>query len=120
MPTLLLKLKHVPDDEHIEICELLEQNDISYYETNVGFWGIGMAAIWLHNSEQLKQAHDILNEYMSKRQVAAQKAYDEALASGEVRTLYSTFKQQPVTFLLYCCALAIILGLSTLPFLGLL
>jgi hypothetical protein len=118
MPTLLLKLKNVPDDEHIEICELLEQNQISHYETNAGFWGIGMAAIWLRDPEQLNAAHELLNEYMKNRQVSAKQAYEEALQSGQVRTLLNTFQQQPLIFTLYCLGLFIIVALSTLPFLG--
>ncbi|MFT6153778.1 MAG: hypothetical protein ACJAYK_002403 [Crocinitomicaceae bacterium] len=118
MPTLLLKLKNVPDDEHIEICELLEQNQISYYETNVGFWGIGMAAIWLRDPNQLNASHELLNEYMKNRQVAARHAYEEALQSGQVRTLLNTFQQQPLMFILYCLGLVVIVGLSTLPFLS--
>ena len=119
MSTLLLKLKNVPDDEHLEVRELLENNEIHFYETNVGFWGIGMAAIWLHNAEQLNEAHELLNKYMHERQVVAKEAYDEALNTGEARTLVSTFKQQPVTFVLYCAALIGIVALSILPFLGL-
>jgi hypothetical protein len=120
MPTLLLKLKNVPEDEYTEICELLEQNQISHYETNVGFWGIGMAAIWLRDPEQLTAAHELLNEYTKSRQVAAKQAYEQALQSGQARTLLNTFQQQPLIFILYCLGLFVIIALSTLPFLGML
>jgi hypothetical protein len=118
MPTLLLKLKNVPDDEHTEVCELLEEKQIDYYETNVGFWGIGMAAIWLRDPDQLDESYALLNEYTKNRQVAAQQAYEEALETGQARTIWNTFKQQPGMFVLYCLALFIILGLSILPFTG--
>lgn len=118
MPTLLLKLKNVPDDEHLEVCELLDSNNIEYYETGVGFWGIGMAAIWLRDPSQLDIAHRLLNDYMRSRQQSAQKVHKEAVESGEVRTLLTTFKQQPVTFILYCLAMVIIAGLTIIPFIG--
>jgi hypothetical protein len=118
MPTLLLKLKNVPEDEHIEVCELLEQNNIPYYETNVGFWGIGMAAIWLYDNTQIAAAHELLNRYTQQRQVVAKEAYEQALVSGEARTILGTFKQQPLMFMLYLLALIGIAGLSILPFLG--
>lgn len=118
MPTLLLKLKNVPDDEHLEVCELLEENEIPYYETNVGFWGIGMAAIWLYDDAQLAAAHELLNSYTQQRQVVAKEAYEQAVKSGELRTLFGTFKQQPFMFLLYMIALVGIAALSVFPFLG--
>jgi len=120
MPTLLLKLKHVPEDEHAEICELLESNQIAYYETNVGFWGVGMAGIWLNDSDQLDQAQSLLQKYMEQRQVKAREAYEQAIADGTARTLFSTFRQQPVMFILYVIIIGFVIGLTTLPFLGLL
>jgi len=120
MPTLLLKLKNVPDDEHEEICVLLEENQIAYYETTVGFWGVGMAGIWLRDEGQLEQAQSLLQTYMQQRQVSARENYEQALSEGTARTLFSTFKQQPVTFVLYLLAIGIVAALTTLPFLGLL
>lgn len=120
MAALLLRLRHVPEDEYQEVCDLLEENDLPFYETQVGFWGIGTAAIWLHDSEQLPQARALLEEYMANRQVKAKAAYQQALAAGEVRTWWGTFKAQPVMFLVYFLVVVFILGISTLPFLGLL
>lgn len=120
MPTLLLKLKNVPEDEHADVCELLEDNNIHYYETNVGFWGVGMAGIWLRDESQLKEAQGLLQDYMAERQVKARENYEQALEDGTARTLFSTFKQQPVMFILYLCLIAFVVGLTTLPFLGVL
>ena len=120
MPTLLLKLKNVPEDEHAEVCELLESHNIQFYETNVGFWGVGMAGIWLRDESQLEDAQGLLQSYMQQRQVSAREAYEQALQEGTARTLLSTFKQQPVMFVFYLLIIAFIVGLTTLPFLGLL
>lgn len=119
MAALLLRLKNVPEDEYQDVCALLEKHDIAFYETNVGFWGVGMAAIWLQDKDQLAQAHDILNEYMQTRQASVQAEYEKAKQLGQVRTLLSTFLQQPITFVLYVAAILGILALSLLPFLGL-
>ena len=119
MPTLLLKLRNVPEDEYEEVCALLNEHDIHFYETKVGFWGIGMAGLWLRDNQQLAQAQQLLAEYMTKRQVRAKEAYEESIREGTNRTLLSTFKQQPVTFLLYLLALVVVLGLTIWPFLGL-
>jgi hypothetical protein len=74
----------------------------------------------LRDPNQLNAAHRLLNEYMKNRQVAAKQAYKQALDSGQVRTLLNTFQQQPLMFILYCLGLVVIIGLSTLPFLGML
>lgn len=119
MAALLLRLKNVPEDEYHDVCALLQQHEIAFYETNVGFWGVGMAAIWLQDENQLDQAHTILNEYMQTRQASVQAEYEKAKLQGQARTLMSTFMQQPVTFVLYVAAIVGILALSLLPFLGL-
>ena len=118
MPTLLLKLRNIPEDEYEEVCALLNEHDIHFYETKVGFWGIGMAGLWLRDNQQLEQAQQLLSGYMAKRQVRAKEAYEESIIEGTNRTLLSTFKQQPVTFLLYLLALVVVLGLTIWPFLG--
>ena len=120
MGALLLRLKHVPEDEYQEVCQLLEEHDLSFYETKAGFWGVGMAAIWLSDESQLPQAHALLNEYAQSRQAKMQSEREQALLDGKARTLASTFAQQPVTFTLYLLAMVAILALSVLPFLGLL
>ncbi|MFT5592496.1 MAG: hypothetical protein ACI8SR_000855 [Oceanicoccus sp.] len=120
MGALLLRLKHVPEDEYQEVCDLLNAHDLAYYETTSGFWGVGMAAIWLNDAAQLPKAHDVLNDYMRNRQMKMQADFEQAQQQGESRTLSSTFAAQPVTFVLYVLAVIGILALSILPFLGLL
>lgn len=118
MGTLLLRLKNVPEDEYYEVCHLLAEHEIEYYETTAGFWGVGMAAIWLSDGSQLNKAHDLLNEYMHNRQQKMKAELESARQQGQVRTLVSTFHQQPVTFVLYLLALVGILALSVMPFLS--
>lgn len=120
MGILLLRLKNVPEDEYVEVCELLEEHELGYYETTSGFWGVGMAAIWLSHADDLEKAHTILNEYMQNRQTKMQADFETALEKGEARTWLSTFTQQPATFILYLLAMMGILALTLLPFFGLL
>ncbi|EAT11944.1 hypothetical protein HF888_11200 [Bermanella marisrubri] len=119
MAQLLLKLRNVPEDEYLEVCQLLNDNDIPFYETNVGFWGIGVAAIWLNRDDDLPQAQQLLSEYMEQRQRQAQADYQAAIESGTQRTWWSTFSQQPFMFILYILIIGFILGLTIMPFLSL-
>jgi hypothetical protein len=118
MGALLLRLKNVPEDEYEEVCHLLDEHGVSFYETKVGFWGVGMAAIWISDDSQLSQAHALLNDYTQARQARMQAQREQALKEGEARTLASTFARQPLTFTLYLLAMIAILALSVLPFLG--
>ena len=116
MPELLFNLRNVPDDEQAEVRQLLADNTIEFYETSAGFWGIGTVAIWLKTDRQLSQAKQLLHEYQITRQQAAQQAYSEAKANGEIKNVYQMFKQQPVTISVYLLIIAALLTFMLAPF----
>ncbi len=119
MPELLFNLKNVPEDEYQEVCELLQENDIHYYQTHKGFWGLGTEAIWLKSDEQLMDAKTLLHGYMVERQKKAQENHQTDIEQGNVRTLFSTFKDQPMMFVLYTLAILVLVILTVSPFLAL-
>ena len=47
MATLLLNLRHVPEDEADDVRALLDANGIAWYETQPSRWGISGGGIWL-------------------------------------------------------------------------
>ncbi len=116
MPELFLKLKQVPEDEYHDVVDFLEENSIEYYETNAGFWGLGMAGIWLSNSEQYNKAHELLFYYQKARQVSAQEEYQQSKEDGNQRTLWSTFKLQPGYFVLYLVIIVGLVAVTVSPF----
>jgi hypothetical protein len=119
MAHMLINLRHVPEDEQNEIRGLLDENEIKYYETNAGFWGIGTVAIWLSSDEQLVTAKALLQDYQQERSIRVRAEYEEAKKNGEAHTILSTFKTQPVLFTLYLALIALILGFFLLPFISL-
>ncbi len=119
MPELLLNLKNVPEDEYQEVCELLQENDIHYYQTHKGFWGLGTEAIWLKNGGQLVEAKTLLHHYMVARQEQAKASHQQEREQGNERTLFSTFKDQPMMFVLYTLAIFVLVVLTVSPFLAL-
>ncbi len=119
MPQLLLKLKQVPEDEYLQVVEILQTHNIEHYETNAGFWGLGMAAIWLNDTAQYDQACELLNEYYKARQNSAREEYQQAKADGTLRTLWSTFQRQPGYFVLYVAIIVGLIALTVSPFLAL-
>ncbi len=116
MTTLLFKLNGVPDDEADEVRELLESHDIDFYETEQGRWRISVAAIWLRDREQEDMARALLREYQQQRyeQFAEERAALEA--QGLIGSLWQRFLQQPVLCIMTLLSVAIVLGITLLPF----
>lgn len=119
MSVLLFKLRHVPDDEANDIRELLESNDLDYYETSAGNWGISTPAIWLNNQDDLEKAKTLIDKYQHERGKNQREAYTQLKNSGEDKTILDVFKENPFRFFAYILIVLIILYFSTRPFLNL-
>lgn len=118
MAKLLFKLRDVPEDEAYEIRELLTENDIAFYETHAGNWGIGMAGIWIKDDNQHQQAMVLLNEYQDLRQKKMQNEYSELHHSGKAPTLLSNMRENPLRFIVYIFSIAVILYITVMPFIN--
>lgn len=113
MPVLLYKLNGVPPDEATEIRQLLEDNNILFYETSSGNWGVSLAAIWLSDESCLERAQHILREYQKKRQIRVRGEYLQSVSS---KSKLSLLTDNPLRFLLYITFVLLILYFSTIPF----
>ncbi len=71
MSHLLYRLNQLPEDEIVEIRQLLEDAEIEFYETSSGNWGISLAAIWLPDDSQLTEAKSLLENYHRYRAESA-------------------------------------------------
>ncbi|NRB40804.1 MAG: hypothetical protein HRU20_20420 [Pseudomonadales bacterium] len=113
MAKLLCRLSHMPLDEKLDICELLDAQDIQYYETQAGFWGVGVAALWLSNPDQFDRALQKFDEYQVLRfEQATQRCMDE----GRPKDLWQVFCQKPILFTLCLLVIGGILAISIYPF----
>lgn len=116
MARLLFRLTNVPDDEAMEIRQLLEENAIHFYETDAGRWKVGVDAIWLPDDTQYGQARAILDDYQQERTKKQQLVYAELEASGEAPTLAQKIAAHPIRFLAQVIAIIFILCVSIVPF----
>ena len=112
MALLLFSLRHVPDDEAADVRELLEENQIDFYETNAGNWGISMPAIWLRDEQQLEQARLLINDYQELRRITIQEEYARQKQSGEANTFLKNLWHYPVQTILFIAAIILVLYLS--------
>ncbi len=118
MSVLLFKLNGVPDDEAEDIRRLLDENELSYYETNAGKWGISTAAIWLIDEGQLQQAHILIGEYEKERMVRVRKEFEQLKSEGKSDTILGNFIRHPVQFIIYVVVIALVFYVSLKPFIA--
>lgn len=116
MAILLFRLGNVPDDEAIEIRELLETNDIYFYETTAGRWRLGVDAIWLTDNTNEERARALIKQYQIERTANQKKNYAELVEQGNAPTLWQNFCKSPLRFIALIVAVIFVLALTLLPF----
>ena len=119
MPTLVFRLRNVPEDEANDIRHLMEESQLDWYETSAGNWGIAMPGIWVSNDSDQDTARDLINSYQQTRQVERRDDYQRAVDSGTATSLAQRVREQPmrVTGIVIFCLF--ILYVSINPFLQL-
>lgn len=116
MARLLFKLAQVPDDEAQEIRELLTREEIRFYETDAGFFRVGLDAIWLADAEQEARARELLMAYQQERSQLQQENYARLVEAGQVSNMWQHFCAQPLRFIALVVAIIFVAGLTLLPF----
>jgi len=119
MSKLLFRLRHVPEDEAEEVRTMLEQNGIEFFETFAGNWGISLPALWLKDESQFEMARELLDIYQEERRVRIRLEYEQNRARGELPSLWQSFRENPVKFLVYTSLAALVLYLSIIIFVAL-
>jgi len=121
MSVQLFKLRNVPDDEAEEIRQLLKENNIEFYETPAGNWGISMPALWLNdaNAHKLDRAKALIETYQEERAVRKRAEYEQLKREGKDRTIFDVIRERPLEVLFYLLIASLVLYFSTKPFLDL-
>lgn len=112
MSKLLFRLRNVPEDEAQDVRELLESNDITYFETSAGNWGISLPAIWTNESEKFEFARGLIDEYQTERTLRLRREYELSKERGEARTLWHSFRESPIKFIVFSSLIGAVLYLS--------
>lgn len=119
MPTLVFRLRNVPEDEANDVRALMDDTDLDWYETSAGNWGIAMPAIWVSNDGDADKARQLINAYQRDRQSTMRGNYQQELDQGRVVSFTQRLKDHPVRvagLVLFCL---FILFVSINPFLQL-
>ena len=116
MARLLFKLAQVPDDEAQEIRMLLNEHQINYYETDAGFFRVGLDAIWLADGAQEQRARELIHAYQAERAIRQQQNYAQLVEAGQAPSMWQHFCAQPLRFMALVIAIIFVAGLTLLPF----
>ena len=119
MSALLFSLKNVPSDEADEVRELLAANGLEFYETPAGRWGISAPALWLRNSDELSKARTLIDAYQKARSARQRLEYEALKSAGNHKTVWRSFRENPVRAVVYLAVVAFVLYFSIKPFFGL-
>ncbi len=116
MSVLLFNLRGVPKDEADDIRALLAENNIPWYETPPGNWGISLPAIWLRDESLLPRAKTLIDEYQKQRYARVHGEYEQLRREGRHKTLRGVIRENPLRFLVYVAIIVAILYFSIKPF----
>ncbi|MGM0693804.1 MAG: DUF6164 family protein [Pseudomonadota bacterium] len=119
MAVLLFHLRNVPEEEAEEVRRLLDEHGIDTFETRAGFWGLGVAAIWLRDRRELTRARELIDAYQQALGERVRREHDALAERGDAPTLWRRLGRQPTRTLLLGLLVVAVLALSLLPFLWL-
>ncbi len=112
MTLLLFKLRGVPEDEADEVRELLTAQDIDFYETSAGNWGMSMPALWLRDAVDLEKARYLLNDYQQQRFLTSREDYLQRKKSHQQQTWLKSFKEKLSLYCAYLFAMGLVIYVS--------
>jgi len=116
MATLLFRLNQVPEDEAEDIRQLLDDAGFDVYETSAGFFGLGVAAIWLRDRNDASRALALIDNYQQQRAETMQSDYQDRIANGEEVGFWQQSLQHPFRSLAVLAIIALVLAAIMLPF----
>jgi len=116
MAKLLFKLNGVPDDEANEVREVLETNQVDFYETSAGMWGLSFAGIWLKDESQFDSARQLVDEYQQKRYENAVEKRRLAEENGESTPWLVSIFHHPLKITAVLFFVCLVLYLTVAPF----
>jgi hypothetical protein len=119
MAKLIFSLRNVPEDEANDIRALLGANDIEFYETPPGNWGISSPGIWLKHNDDSQQAKQLIEAYQQQRSIAERDKYRQLRREGKHRTIVDVIKEDPLRAVVYIAIVALVLYVSIKPFIHL-
>jgi hypothetical protein len=118
MAKLAFRLNNVPVEEADLVRSLLVDQEIDFYETTAGRWGISVAAIWVKTDEEFTRARELIEQFQVGHSRAMRDQYAEDVNAGRVPTLWQLLRSSPVIFITYWLLIGAVVVISVLPIYG--
>ena len=98
---------------------MLDANQIEFYETPPGLWGLSLPGLWIRDESRREQAQELIARYQQESMVRAREHYEELKAQGLQATLWDALKLHPLRVIGVVVGITFILYLTLFPFLHL-
>lgn len=92
---------------------MLTAHHIDFYETSAGMLGISLPAIWLRQQDDLPMARQLFAAYQQERSIRQRALYEERKRQGQQPGFLLYNLQNPLRFIVLCCAAALVIYVST-------
>lgn len=112
MAKLIFSLRGVPEDEAMEVRQLLTEQNIDFYETSAGNWAISMPGLWLKNTDDLERAQNLLNAYQQQRYITQRALYLQLKQAGQHKTLLKAVLERPLLYAVYILVMLMVVYAS--------
>ena len=112
MAILFFSLRGVPEDEADDVRNLLTVNEIDFYETSAGSWGISMPAIWLYRNDDLEKIRPLFDEYQRNRTLNQRTLYRQLKQQGKTNDFLHYNLRKPLRFIIYSGAMVLTVYIS--------
>ena len=66
MSALIFRLRNVPEDEAMQVRDLLDEHRIDWFETAAGNWGIGMPGLWVKDADDAQRARTLIDTFQQE------------------------------------------------------
>lgn len=112
MSILFFDLRGVPSDEADDVRELLVSNQIEFYETHAGMFGVSLPGIWLYHTEDLAQARPLFDAYQQQRAIDQKAHYQSLKEQGLQPGFWLHNLKNPFRFFSYSLILVLVIYIS--------
>jgi len=115
MPQMVFRLNNVPESEVDLVRDLLETNNVDFYETDAGRWGISVAAFWVKEEAEFKKARQLIEDFQVDHRLKLAEAFKADQAAGRIPSFWQLLKANPIMYILYWVLILAVLAISTVP-----
>jgi len=116
MPSLIFRLRNVPDDEAADVRALLDEHRLAWFETTAGNWGIAMPGLWLEDEADHDRARSLIDDYQRSRVTRLRAEREARLADGLEPRFIDRLRERPIAIAAIVSFCAFIVYAMLAPF----